>query len=149
MGKIVQFSAPPQADITDARYKGSDYGSAIHVEPEAPSTVVRLKPRNAVSRSASTGRHPRHLLEDVYTAGSLPVQADDLPTKLLAVTLSSLGFLVVEEIQPDGTARRIGTRMNRSACDPRPWRLLRPAFGSPQGAPDAVGTATHLMPAPQ
>ncbi len=149
MAKIVQFSAPSQASIADARCERSACGSAVDPKSEHPSTVVRLEPRSACFHSAFARRHPRRLLADVYSAGSLSVPADDLTTKLLAVTLSSLGFLVVEEIQADGTARRIGTRKHRSPSDPRPWRLLRPAFGGPEGTPDAVSSEAHLMPMPQ
>jgi hypothetical protein len=77
-------------------------------------------------------------MEAVYAAGSLPVAADDIGTKTAAVMLQALGFLVLEEIQSDGTPRRLGRGDARGALD-RPWRLLRPGFGGVPGRPEAFG----------
>jgi hypothetical protein len=102
------------------------------------SDVIRFKrgrPR------AGTRREPRHLMEAVYAAGSVAVAADDLPTKLAAALLETLGFFVLDEIQPDGTARRLGAGETRPAlARERPWRISKPAFGGgAAGIPDAVG----------
>jgi hypothetical protein len=83
-------------------------------------------------------RHPRRLIESVYAAGSLPVAGDDIPTKTAALMLQALGFLIVEEVQPDGSPRRLSRGEARTALR-RPWRLSKPAFSGETGVPDACG----------
>ncbi|WP_147707670.1 hypothetical protein [Microvirga massiliensis] len=83
-------------------------------------------------------RHPKVLIEAVYAAGSLPVAADDVGTKTAAVMLQALGFLVLEEVQADGTLRQLRGGEARRAFD-RPWRLLRPGFDGAPGCPEAMG----------
>jgi len=90
------------------------------------------------SGGTKPARHPHGLIEAVYAAGSIPVAADDLATKTAALMLQALGFLVVEEIGPDGVARRIGRGEARQALR-RPWRLSKPAYSGRPGVPDASG----------
>jgi hypothetical protein len=52
--------------------------------------------------------------------------------------LQSLGFLVIEEVMPDGTSRRLSRGETRQAFR-RPWRLSKPAFSGEIGVPDASG----------
>ena len=40
-------------------------------------------------------------------AGSLPIAADDRATKVMATRLTIFGFVVIDEVQADGTARRL------------------------------------------
>jgi hypothetical protein len=87
-------------------------------------------------RAAQPARHPNGLLEAVYAAGSLPVE--DVGTKTAALMLQALGFLLVEEVLPDGTARRLSGREAKAALH-RPWRLSKPAFAGKPGEPDALG----------
>ena len=101
---------------------------------EPDSNVVAFKPRTPTAQ-----HHPKTLMERIYTAGSLPVRADDLATKTAAVMLQALGFLVIEEILADGTPRRLQRGEAKGAMD-RPWRLLKPPFSGEIGVPDGGGT---------
>ena len=83
-------------------------------------------------------RHPKSLIDVVYAAGSLPVPVEDVGTRTAAVMLQSLGFLVIEEVMPDGTSRRLSRGETRQALR-RPWRLSKPAFSGEVGVPDASG----------
>ncbi|MBB4038385.1 hypothetical protein GGR34_000014 [Microvirga flocculans] len=96
------------------------------------TNVVAFKPRQSVTH------HPKSLLERIYAAGSLSVRADDRATKMAAVTLQALGFLVIEEILADGTPRPLRRGEARQAMD-RPWRLSKPAFSGEIGVPDGGG----------
>lgn len=96
------------------------------------TNVVAFKPRKSVTH------HPKSLLERIYAAGSLSVRADDRATKMAAVTLQALGFLVIEEILADGTPRPLRRGEARQAMD-RPWRLSKPAFSGEIGVPDGGG----------
>lgn len=101
---------------------------------EPTSNVVAFRTRAASAPS----RHPKGLMEAVYSAGSLPIGADDLSTKTAAVMLQALGFLLIDEVLADGTPRRLERGEARKALD-RPWRLLRPGFGGAPGRPDGDG----------
>jgi hypothetical protein len=99
---------------------------------ESEPNVVAFKPRKPVTH------HPRSLMERIYAAGSLSIRADDRATKMAAVMLQALGFLVIEEILADGTPRRRDRGQARQAMD-RPWRLSKPAFSGTIGVPDGGG----------
>ncbi|MCB5177697.1 MULTISPECIES: hypothetical protein [Microvirga] len=101
---------------------------------DTETNVIAFKPRQA----ASAQHHPKSLIERTYAAGSLSIRADDTATKMAAVTLQALGFLVIEEILADGTSRRLARGEARKAMD-RPWRLLKPAFSGEAGLPDGQG----------
>ena len=81
----------------------------------------------------------RGLMEAVYTAGSLPVSAEDRTTKVMASRLQILGFFVVEEIGVDGSPRRLSATEARMASLDRPWRVSKPGWGGAHGRPDALG----------
>jgi hypothetical protein len=104
-----------------------------------PTNIVRLRR----SPNAAAQRHPKHLMEAVYASGSLAVAPDDLATKMSAALLATLGFFVIEEIQPDGVARRLQRgEARRALAAQRPWRVSRPAFdGDEIGLPEAIGRA--------
>ena len=87
-------------------------------------------------------RHPKGLIEAVYSAGSLAVPAEDRATKTAAVMLQALGFLLVDEILADGTPRRLLRGEARQALG-RPWRLSKPAFSGVPGIPDAAGSSVR------
>lgn len=97
------------------------------------TNVVAFKPRKQAVQ-----HHPKTLIERIYAAGSLPVQADDVATKMAAAMLQRLGFLVIEEISADGTLRLLGPGETRQALS-RPWRLSKPAFSGEFGLPDGEG----------
>ena len=101
---------------------------------EPASNVVPFKKR-AVSNPAL---HPKRLLETVYSAGSIAVSADDVATKTASLMLQALGFLVIEEVLADGSARKLA-RGEAGRAIKRPWRLSKPAFSGAPGEPDADG----------
>jgi hypothetical protein len=101
---------------------------------EPTSNVVAFRKRVAPAPK----RHPKSLMEAVYSAGSLAIGADETAIKTAAVMLHALGFLVVDEILADGTARRLSRGQARQALH-RPWRLSKPAYDGELGRPDADG----------
>jgi hypothetical protein len=76
--------------------------------------------------SASPRRDQRSLMDAVYTAGSLPIAADDRATKVMATRLTIFGFVVIDEVQADGTARRLRPSEAIHASTARPWRVSKP-----------------------
>lgn len=65
-------------------------------------------------------------MDAVYAAGSLPIPADDRATKVMATRLTIFGFVVIDEIQADGTARRLRPSEAIHASTARPWRISKP-----------------------
>jgi hypothetical protein len=76
--------------------------------------------------SASPRRDQRSLMDAVYTAGSLPIPAEDRAMKVMATRLTIFGFVVIDEIQADGTARRLRPSEAIHASTARPWRISKP-----------------------
>ncbi len=91
---------------------------------EQAANVVAF--RHARPQSYSR-RDQKHLMEAVYSAGSLPVVADDRETKAMAARLQLYGFVVIEEIQADGTARRLRPSEAYHASTSHPWRVSKPS----------------------
>ncbi len=89
-----------------------------------PTNVIRFP---GARSSAHPGRDQNSLMEAVYAAGSLPIAAGDRATKVAATRLTIIGFVVIDEVQADGTARRLrpseAFRMSMS----HPWRVSRPS----------------------
>jgi hypothetical protein len=77
--------------------------------------------------SASPRRDQKSLMDAVYTAGSLPIAADDRATKVMATRLTIFGFAVIDEVQPDGTVRRLRPSEAIHASTLRPWRISKPS----------------------
>ena len=103
--------------------------------PEQASNVVAFRRSHPQSYSR---RDQKHLMEAVYTAGSLPVVADDRNTKAMAARLQIFGFVVIHEIAADGTARRLRASEAVEASLERPWRVSKPSHGGMRvGAPNA------------
>jgi hypothetical protein len=100
---------------------------------EERTNVVPLKRRASPIAAAA----PKTILEGIYTAGSLALPADEVATKMAAVMLQALGFIVIDEILADGTPRRLEKGKARLAMD-RPWRLAKAGFSGKIGVPDAV-----------
>ncbi|HEY8383322.1 MAG TPA: hypothetical protein VIL09_14330 [Microvirga sp.] len=76
---------------------------------------------------ASPRYDQRSLLEAVYAAGSLPIAAEDRTTKAMATRLTICGFVVVDEVQADGTARRLRASEAIYGSTERPWRVSKPS----------------------
>jgi hypothetical protein len=111
----------------------------------ASSNVV---PFRGARRQSSPRRDQKGLMEAVYTAGSLPLQAGDRETKVMAARLQVFGFVVIDEIQADGTLRRIRPSEAIEARTNRPWRVSKPSFsGLSVGIPDADGGLFEPQPA--
>jgi len=96
--------------------------------PEMPTNVVRFRGAKTL---ASYGRDQRTFLDAVYSVGSLPVAADDRATRAMAMRLTIFGFVVIDEIQVDGTARRLRPSEAFAATDLRPWRVSKPNRAGP------------------
>jgi hypothetical protein len=92
-------------------------------------------------------RDQKHLMEAVYSAGSLAVAADDRDTKAMAARLQLFGFVVVEEVAVDGTTRRLPSSEAVAASLERPWRVSKPSRGRKGlGAADTIGRANAPRP---
>ncbi len=112
------------------------------------SNVVAF--RHARPQSYSR-RDQKNLREAVYSAGSLPVLADDGATKAMAARLQLFGFVVIEEIGADGIMRRLRSSEAVDASSARPWRVSKPSAGRKGiGVPAAGGyfAAGTRLPAP-
>jgi hypothetical protein len=77
--------------------------------------------------SANTRRDQRSLMDAVYAAGSLPIAAGDTATKVMATRLNIFGFVVIDEVQVDGTARRLRPSEAIHASTTHPWRVSKPS----------------------
>ena len=87
------------------------------------TNVVRFPgPRSA----PSTRRDQKSLMDAVYAAGSLPIAAEDRATKAMATRLTIFGFVVLEEVRADGTARFLRPSEAINTCTDHPWRVSRP-----------------------
>lgn len=102
---------------------------------EPTPNVVPFRRRKA---APGPSRHPKSLMEAVYSAGALTLPADDIALKTAAMMLQALGFLAIDEILADGTPRALERGKARQAMD-RPWRLSKPGFSGTVGVPDADG----------
>ena len=112
----------------------------MSIGQDQSSNVVAF--RRASPQSYSR-RDQKHLMEAVYSAGSLPVAADDRDAKAMAARLLLFGFVVIDEIAQDGTARRLRSSEAVQGSLARPWRVSKPSLGRKGiGAPDAGGYLT-------
>ncbi|WP_114943368.1 hypothetical protein [Microvirga calopogonii] len=66
-------------------------------------------------------------MDAVYAAGSLPIAAGDRATKVMATRLTIFGFVVIDEIQADGSARRLRPSEAFHASTACPWRVSKPS----------------------
>lgn len=87
-----------------------------------PTNVIRFP---GARGSASPRRDQKSLMDAVYAAGSLPIAADDQATKVMATRLTIFGFVAIDEVQADGTARRLRPSEAIHASTDRPWRVSK------------------------
>jgi hypothetical protein len=66
-------------------------------------------------------------MDAVYSAGSLTIGADDRATKAMATRLTIFGFVVIDELQSDGMARRLRPSEAFHASAALPWRVSKPS----------------------
>jgi hypothetical protein len=89
-----------------------------------PTNVIRFP---GARSSANPYCDQRSLMDAVYAAGSLPIAAGDRPTKAMATRLTIFGFVVIDEIGADGTARRLRPSEAINAATVYPWRVSKPS----------------------
>jgi len=75
--------------------------------------------------SASPFHDQKCLMDAVYAAGSLPIAADDHAMKAMATRLTIYGFVVIDEVKADGTARRLRPSDAVHASVKHPWRISK------------------------
>lgn len=101
----------------------------MHRAETASATIVPFRP--AGPRAVTRPRlDPRALLDSVYAAGSLPVPAEDGETKSAVAQLQLFGFVVVEEVSPDGRLRRLKSSETVRISLDRPWRVSKLSSGA-------------------
>jgi hypothetical protein len=88
------------------------------------ANVVRFPGARA---SANPHRDQRALMDAVYAAGTLPIEAEDRAAKVAATRLTMFGFVVIDEVQVDGTLRRLRPSEAFHTCTARPWRISKPS----------------------
>lgn len=89
-----------------------------------PTNVIRFP---GARSSGNSRRDQKSLMDAVYAAGSLPVPADDRATKDMARRLHIFGFVVIDEVLSDGTARRLRPSEAFQSSIHRPWRVSKPS----------------------
>src|SRR3954468_17943599 len=101
---------------------------------------TNVVPFRSARRTASPRRDQKGLMEAIYSAGSLPLQAGDRESKMMAARLQVFGFVVIDEIQSDGTLRRLRPSESIEGRTGRPWRGSKPSLsGFAVGIPGAGG----------
>jgi hypothetical protein len=75
--------------------------------------------------SRSTSRDQQSFMDAIYASGSLPIAAEDHAAKALATRLTIFGFVVLDEVQADGTVRRLRPSEAFDAAASRPWRVSK------------------------
>jgi hypothetical protein len=89
-----------------------------------PTNVIRFP---GARSSANPRRDQKSLMDAVYAAGSLPIAADDRASKDMATRLTIFGFVVIDEMQPDGTRRRLRPSEAFEAATNHSWRVSKPS----------------------
>lgn len=89
-----------------------------------PTNVIRFP---GARTAASPRRDQKGFMDAIYIAGSLPVAADDRATKVMATRLTIFGLVVIDEMQSDGTARRLRPSEAIHASTALPWRVSKPS----------------------
>jgi hypothetical protein len=109
---------------------------------------TNVVPFRSARRTASPRRDQKGLMEAIYSAGSLPLQAGDRESKMMAARLQVFGFVVIDEIQSDGTLRRLRPSESIEGRTGRPWRVSKPSLsGFAVSIPDAEGSLFEPQPA--
>jgi hypothetical protein len=119
---------------------GQEQASKVQDHNGQGSNVVAFRQARPQSYAR---RDQKNLMEAVYSAGSLPVPADDRGTKAMAARLQLFGFVVIEEVATDGSTRRLRSSEAIDASPARPWRVSKPSVGRKAlGAAEASGCFT-------
>ncbi|NBJ10438.1 hypothetical protein [Microvirga arsenatis] len=89
-----------------------------------PTNVIRFP---GARMAANPRRDQKSLMDAVYAAGSLPIDAGDRATKAMAARLTISGFVVIDELRADGTLRRLRPSEAIHASTARPWHVSKPS----------------------
>ena len=89
-----------------------------------PTNVIRFP---GARSSANPRCDQKSLMDAVYAAGSLPIEAGGRATKAMATRLTIFGFVVIDEVQADGLARRLRPSEAFHASTALPWRVSKPS----------------------
>lgn len=111
---------------------------------EGSTNIVRF--RNAQTTDARK-RDQKSFMDAVYTAGTLPVLADDEATKRLAVRLTIFGFVMIDEVMSDGSMRRLRPSEAFHSNGSSPWLVSKPS-PRPTGAVSLISGGRQDWPTP-
>lgn len=111
---------------------------------EGSTNIVRF--RNAQTSDARK-RDQKSFMDAVYTAGILPVAADDVATKRLAVRLTIFGFVMIDEVMGDGSTRRLRPSEAFHSDGSSPWLVSKPS-ARPPGDVSLISGGRHDWPTP-
>lgn len=94
--------------------------------PALPTNVVRFR---GPVRGVPTRIDQRRFLDAIYAARSLAVAAGDGVAKRMAARFAILGFVVIDEVEPDGAMRRLRPSECVGAESGRVWRVSKRPLG--------------------
>src|SRR3954452_8412580 len=89
--------------------------------PQA-ANIIRFPGARA---SASPRRDQRRLMDAVYASGSLPIAAEDHVHQAMATRLTIFWFIVLDDVQADGTPRRLRPSEPILTSTIHPWRVSK------------------------
>jgi len=116
----------------------------MKLDSDGSTNIVRF--RNAHTSDARK-RDQKSFMDAVYMAGTLPVAADDEATKRLAVRLTIFGFVMIDEILTDGSARRLRPSEALHSDGASPWLVSKPST-QPVGQVSLIVGGRHDWPTP-
>jgi hypothetical protein len=87
------------------------------------TNIVRFPSRQG---STTYRGDQRSLMDAVYNAGSLLLEAGDRQAKSLATRLAIFGFVSIDELRPDGSPRRLRASEAFAGSCAYPWRVSKP-----------------------
>jgi hypothetical protein len=110
--------APQHADSRGLLFAGVAFMSDVVA---SFASVVPFPRRSTFNRQAETAA----LLDAVGSAGSLEIVPRAFAARDAAAALHLMGFVHLEEMQPDGSVRRLSAHDARSAAPFLNWRVTR------------------------
>ena len=114
--------------------------------PETQAEIRKLRRESAAYRKRVEEYESANQTEADKREAALKA-AEDRATKVMATRLSIFGFVVVEEVQADGSARRLRPSEAIETSLARPWRVSKPAMPHTGrvGVPDAVAPSATVL----
>ncbi len=89
------------------------------------TNVLRFRNGQAVG---SNRQDQKCFMDAVYAAGALPVAADDVATKRIAVRLTIFGFVMIDEVLEDGTLHRLKPSEAFHSNSSVAWVVSKPSY---------------------